>query len=117
MIDSWRDTSKPIEEMNYTEAIANAHRAFAAMSIPDNIQEIFSSPFINEPLQADSSSFRILLHCLKLFIETHGHGVLCPLKGSIPDMTSTSEHYVNLQQVWNINLSFSRTSDLFEKIN
>jgi NEDD8-activating enzyme E1 regulatory subunit len=86
--------------MNYTEAIANAHRAFAPVSIPDNIQEIFSSPFMNESLQADSSSFRILLHCLQLFIESHGNGVLCPLKGSIPDMTSTSEHYVNLQQVY-----------------
>lgn len=85
--------------MNYTEAINNAHRAFAPPSIPDNIQEIFASSFMNEPLQADSSSFQILLHCLKIFIETHGHGVLCPLKGSIPDMTSTSEHYVNLQQV------------------
>jgi hypothetical protein len=99
LIDSWRDQSRPIEEMNYTEAIANAHRAFAPAAIPDNLQEIFASPFMTEPLQADSSTFQILLHCLKQFIERHGQGILCPLKGSIPDMTSTSEHYVNLQQV------------------
>lgn len=52
-----------------------------------------------EPLHKDSSSFKILLHSLKLFIESHGNGFLPPLKGSIPDMTSTSENFVNLQQV------------------
>lgn len=105
--------------MNYTEAIANAHRAFAPVSIPDNIHEIFSSQLMTEPLGSNSSSFRILLHCLKLFIESHGNGILCPLKGSIPDMASTSEHYVNLQQV----LSFpcitrvTQPSDLSQEIN
>lgn len=55
---------------------------------------------MSEPLQNDSSSFKILLHCLKLFIDSHGHGALPPLKGSIPDMTSTSENFVALQQVY-----------------
>mmetsp|Transcript_14646 Transcript_14646/g.15344 ORF Transcript_14646/g.15344 Transcript_14646/m.15344 type:complete len:613 (-) Transcript_14646:64-1902(-) len=100
LIESWRDQTKNSEELNYTEAIANAHRAFAPLSPPDNIQEIFNAPFMLEPLHKDSSSFKILLHSLKLFIESHGNGFLPPLKGSIPDMTSTSENFVNLQQVY-----------------
>jgi hypothetical protein len=47
---------------------------------------------------------RILLHALKRFVATSPGGCEVPLKGSIPDMTSTSETFIELQQVVQLSL-------------
>ncbi len=91
--------------MNYTEAISNVHRAYAS-SHESVLDELFSTlpPLSDEESKGkerergslSEHSFRLLLEALKSFLSVYHQP---PLKGSIPDMTSTSEHFVNLQQV------------------
>lgn len=49
-------------------------------------------------MNAESSKFWILAAALKEFVANEGGGLL-PVQGSIPDMTATTEGYVNLQKM------------------
>jgi hypothetical protein len=55
LIKSWQ--RNPMEE-NYAEAVKHAPKCYAAPSLPDNIQELFDSFAMNEPLSSTTSEFR-----------------------------------------------------------
>ncbi|KAH7576745.1 hypothetical protein JRO89_XS01G0140600 [Xanthoceras sorbifolium] len=50
-------------------------------------------------VSSNSSNFWVMVAALKDFIVNEGGGE-APLEGSIPDMTSSTEHYVNLQKIY-----------------
>ncbi|KAJ6873788.1 NEDD8-activating enzyme E1 regulatory subunit axr1 [Populus alba x Populus x berolinensis] len=50
-------------------------------------------------VESNSSDFWVMVAALKEFIANEG-GEEAPLEGSIPDMTSSTELYVNLQKIY-----------------
>ncbi|KAI5646372.1 thiF family domain-containing protein [Phthorimaea operculella] len=88
----------PINEENFEEALRAVNTALAPTFLPLKIKElIYSSSATN--LTKDSSSFWIMCSALRGFIEAEGKGKL-PLKGVLPDMTASTDHYVKLQNIY-----------------
>lgn len=81
-------------EVNFEEALNNSFRSYAPIRIPEQITQLMSN-MDSVPSQG-ISEFRLLLTALKVYMERHGGQV--PLPGNIPDMTSTSECFIQLQQ-------------------
>ncbi|GAY56783.1 hypothetical protein CUMW_174480 [Citrus unshiu] len=108
-----------IDEDNYKEAIEASFKVFAPPGIKLALSKVLQSadssffPFIiaigsdlqqiindsSAELSSTSSDFWVMVAALKEFIATEGGGE-APLEGSIPDMTSSTEHYVNLQKIY-----------------
>lgn len=88
----------PELEENFDEAVRNVNTAVMQTKIPSDIQAIFDDELCKN-LDQDSKSFWILARALKEFVQNCPYGLL-PLRGSIPDMTSDSERYIQLQQVY-----------------
>jgi amyloid beta precursor protein binding protein 1 len=86
------------DEENFNEAFKSAHKAYTPINIPENIQFILTDVKCNQ-ITKNSEPFWILANALKCFIENEGEGKL-PLMGSIPDMTSTTEGFIKLQQIY-----------------
>lgn len=89
--------SRNRDEINFQEALNNSFRAYAPISPPIQILELLDD-FKHEAkkLTSSSSNFKVLLYSLKVYIDTHG---TVPLPGNIPDMTSTSQSFIELQKV------------------
>lgn len=87
-----RDYSK---EANFSEAIDNAYKAFSYEPVPYQVQEILD----DEKAGSDKfhSDFWTLVSALKLFVEEKG---CLPVSGKVPDMTATSDFYINLQRLY-----------------
>lgn len=86
-----------IDEDNYKEAIEASFKVFAPPGISSDLQQIINDSSVE--LSSTSSDFWVMVAALKEFIATEGGGE-APLEGSIPDMTSSTEHYVNLQKIY-----------------
>lgn len=86
-----------IDEDNYKEAIEASFKVFAPPGISSDLQQIINDS--SAELSSTSSDFWVMVAALKEFIATEGGGE-APLEGSIPDMTSSTEHYVNLQKIY-----------------
>ncbi|XP_047342044.1 NEDD8-activating enzyme E1 regulatory subunit AXR1-like isoform X2 [Impatiens glandulifera] len=91
--------SKMIEmdEDNYKEAIEASFKVFAVRGISSNITRIINDNCAE--VDSSSSDFWVMVAALKEFIANEGDGEP-PLEGSIPDMTSSTETYVNLQKIY-----------------
>ncbi|XP_047533879.1 NEDD8-activating enzyme E1 regulatory subunit [Vanessa atalanta] len=88
----------PIEEENFNEALRAVNTALVPTFLPVKIQDlIYSSSAIN--LTKESSPFWIMCSALKAFVEAEGKGKL-PLRGVLPDMTTSTDHYVKLQSMY-----------------
>lgn len=88
----------PISEENFDEAMRAINTALLPTFLPVKIQElIYSSAAIN--LTKDSSPFWIMCSALRGFVEAEGKGKL-PVRGVLPDMTASTEHYVKLQNIY-----------------
>lgn len=88
----------PINEENFEEALKAVNTALVPTFLSKNAQElIYSSAATN--LTKDSSTFWIMCSALRSFIEAEGKGKL-PLKGVLPDMTASTEHYIKLQNIY-----------------
>eukprot|EP01129_Flabellula_baltica_P010235 TRINITY_DN4302_c0_g1_i1.p1 TRINITY_DN4302_c0_g1~~TRINITY_DN4302_c0_g1_i1.p1 ORF type:complete len:535 (-),score=136.40 TRINITY_DN4302_c0_g1_i1:44-1618(-) len=85
----------PFEE-NFDEALNKAYLAYKPYEVPDDVQEILEDDRVKNTLVEDK--FWILANALGKFVAEHG---TLPIKGSIPDMHSTSESYVALQKIFN----------------
>ncbi|XP_058765529.1 NEDD8-activating enzyme E1 regulatory subunit AXR1-like isoform X2 [Vicia villosa] len=83
------------DEDNYKEAIESSFKVFAPRGI--KLQQMLN----DSSAEVDSSSpdFWVLVAALKDFVTNEGGGE-APLEGSIPDMTSSTEQYVNLQNIY-----------------
>ncbi|CAA7049551.1 unnamed protein product [Microthlaspi erraticum] len=86
-----------LDEDNYKEAIEATFKVFAPRGISQEIQEIINDS--SAEVGSNSSDFWIMVAALKEFISNEGGGE-APLEGSMPDMTSSTEHYINLQKIY-----------------
>lgn len=86
-----------MDEDNYKEAIEASFKVFAPRGISSNLQQIIDDS--RADVDSSSSNFWVMVASLKEFIANEGGGE-APLEGSIPDMTSSTEHYVNLQKIY-----------------
>ncbi|EEF38201.1 NEDD8-activating enzyme E1 regulatory subunit AXR1 [Ricinus communis] len=86
-----------LDEDNYREATEASFKVFAPRGISPDLQQIISDN--RADLDSSSSNFWVMVAALKEFIVNEGDGE-APLEGSIPDMTSSTELYVNLQKIY-----------------
>ncbi|OMO75501.1 UBA/THIF-type NAD/FAD binding protein [Corchorus capsularis] len=86
-----------MDEDNYKEAIDASFKLFATPGISSDLQQIINDSCAE--VGSSSSDFWVMVAALKEFIANEGGGE-APLEGSIPDMTSSTEHYVNLQKLY-----------------
>lgn len=92
------DNSVPFDEENFDEAIQNVNCTIIPYKIPSEIQDILDSPLCTST-SPKASAFWLLARALREFVVNEGHGRL-PVRGSIPDMTSTSSMYIDLSRVY-----------------
>ena len=59
---------------------------------------VLEDPLVTS-LSAETPDFWFLVAALKVFMENEGAGSL-PLTGNLPDMTATTEYYIELQQIY-----------------
>ncbi|KAJ4730035.1 NEDD8-activating enzyme E1 regulatory subunit [Melia azedarach] len=85
------------DEDNYKEATEASFKVFGPRGISSDLQQIINDS--HAELNSSSSDFWVMVAALKDFISNEGGGE-APLEGSIPDMTSSTEHYVNLQKIY-----------------
>ncbi|KAL6529646.1 NEDD8-activating enzyme E1 regulatory subunit axr1 [Orobanche gracilis] len=84
------------DEDNYKEAIEASFKLFSPQGISPALQKIISDNCTE--IDSNSSEFWVLVAALKEFIDNEGGEA--PLEGAIPDMTSSTELYVNLQKIY-----------------
>mmetsp|Transcript_25129 Transcript_25129/g.28965 ORF Transcript_25129/g.28965 Transcript_25129/m.28965 type:complete len:550 (+) Transcript_25129:152-1801(+) len=82
-------------EVNFEDAVKESYLAYTSKEIPYEVQEIMDNTSDND---VSANSFDVMVKALKRFIENNGG--LPPLHGGIPDMTSSTEYYVALQDVY-----------------
>uniref|UniRef100_A0A2P2KNW6 NEDD8-activating enzyme E1 regulatory subunit n=1 Tax=Rhizophora mucronata TaxID=61149 RepID=A0A2P2KNW6_RHIMU len=108
-----------LDEDNYKEAIEASFKVFASQGINSDLQQLISDGCTE--VNSSSSDFWVMVAALKEFITNEGSGE-APLEGSIPDMTSSTELYVNLQKVYQAKAEsdflviWQRVRDILKKI-
>lgn len=88
----------PEDEENFDEAAKHVNTAFVQHKIPPEVKSILNDCKCSN-ITESSSNFWILANGLMKFVNNEGCGFL-PLRGSLPDMTSDSERYVKLQNIY-----------------
>lgn len=96
-IDSNRE-SVSVDEDNIEEALKNINQKIVETKIPLDVQNILEDQLCTN-IKPDSTTFWILARALRGFVQGEGQGCL-PLRGSIPDMISSSDMYVQLQRAY-----------------
>jgi len=86
------------EQINWAEAVKNAHHAYNSYVIPDGIQAILNDPKAVNP-QASYENFWLLAAAVRAFVHKEGGGHL-PLMGTIPDMIAETKVFVELQRLY-----------------
>ena len=101
MISSWQRSIDgcPIPEENFAEALNNAHKAWSTLAISPEIERVLNDEAAFE-LTSESNDFWVLVAALRQFIANEGSGTQLPLEGSLPDMHSTTERYLELQRIY-----------------
>nr|GEY25676.1 NEDD8-activating enzyme E1 regulatory subunit AXR1-like [Tanacetum cinerariifolium]GEY38829.1 NEDD8-activating enzyme E1 regulatory subunit AXR1-like [Tanacetum cinerariifolium] len=85
------------DEDNYKEALESSFKVFAPQGISSSLKRILDDTCAD--VEYGSSDFWVMVAALKEFIANEGGGE-APLEGSIPDMTSSTELYINLQKLY-----------------
>jgi amyloid beta precursor protein binding protein 1 len=96
---AFRDTIKSMArnfdmELNFQEAHSEAYLAYTPRELPWEVQDLIATAQQNT---SDKSKWMVLLRALGEFMNTHQDP---PLHGSIPDMTSSTSWYVELQTIY-----------------
>jgi len=86
------------DEENYEEAVENAYRVYRKAELKDEVKEVFEDEHAQN-ITKDSLPFWVLVHAINLFVKNEGKGTL-PCSPQIPDMTSDTNSYVKLQQLY-----------------
>ncbi|KAE9548676.1 hypothetical protein FO519_008109 [Halicephalobus sp. NKZ332] len=88
-----------LEEDNFTEAKNSINRVLQKTLIPGNVKEVFKHELskIENLNKENANFFWILVASLKIFVEEFG---VLPISGQLPDMTSDSERYVKLLNLY-----------------
>ena len=92
------DDGVPLDEENFDEAIRNVNSTVIPYKIPIYVQEILDSPSCTAA-SPELGTFWLLARALREFVLNEGNGRL-PLRGSIPDMISTSAMYIDLCRIY-----------------
>jgi amyloid beta precursor protein binding protein 1 len=92
------DDGVPLDEENFDEAIRNVNSTVIPYKIPIYVQEILDSPSCTSA-SPERGTFWLLARALREFVLNEGNGRL-PLRGSIPDMISTSAMYIDLCRIY-----------------
>jgi len=90
--------SRNAQEENFAEAYRSANKYLIKPSIPSGTRTVLSDPHASN-ITASSSKFWIMANALKGFVENEGKGSL-PVMGSIPDMTASTQTYIDLQKIY-----------------
>ncbi|KAF4090858.1 hypothetical protein AMELA_G00030410 [Ameiurus melas] len=88
----------PEEEENFDEAIKNVNTALNPTKICSSVEEIFSSEQC-ENITSQTPEFWVMARGVRDFVQNEGNGKL-PLRGTVPDMISDSDKFINLQNVY-----------------
>ena len=88
----------PLDEENFDEGIQNVNSLIIPTRIPSTVQAILDDPACIS-ITPESSNFWLLARAVREFVANEGSGRL-PLRGSIPDMTSSSDMYIELSRVY-----------------
>ena len=101
MLRSWQRSIDgcPIPEENFSEAMSNAHKAWNVLSIPPEVERLLHDQSAVQ-LTPNCKEFWILVAALRRFVEKEGQGYQLPLEGSLPDMHSTTQRYLELQNLY-----------------
>jgi amyloid beta precursor protein binding protein 1 len=86
------------EQENWEEAVENASKCYKKATLKDEVKEVFEDEKAKN-ITKDSAPFWVLVSAINQFIAKEGKGTL-PCSPAIPDMTSNSENYVKLQQIY-----------------
>ncbi|KAJ3150039.1 NEDD8-activating enzyme E1 regulatory subunit [Geranomyces michiganensis] len=87
-----------VENLNFEEALAAAYRAWTPTTIPSSILSILNDErAVN--ITAQTPDFWIIARAVRDFVANEGQGLL-PLPGTVPDMHSDTESYINLQTIY-----------------
>ena len=89
---------RSVDEENFDEACKAINTSVSKYSLPSEVREILEDPACSN-LQSDSTNFWVLVRALSDFVHDQGNGQL-PLRGSIPDMFSSSDKYIGLQRLY-----------------
>jgi len=84
-------------EMNFQEALNDAYLAYSPKELPFEVKELLNNANL-DIVTSSKRSFDIMILALKEFIAKNNGDP--PLNGTIPDMTSGTDPYVVLQQVY-----------------
>ena len=95
------NSTDPREEINFGEAIQTIFQSLRTKQLPQVI--ISNSPLdFTKPL----STFKVLIAALQTFLSETGG--IPPLNGTIPDMTSTTEIFIKLQEIYQLQAANDR---------
>ncbi len=83
-------------EINFQEAVAEAFRVRIDSSLPSDVKELIECA----KHQTVSNEFDVLLRALGRFISNERGGNVPPLAGDFPDMTSDTESFIELQNLY-----------------
>uniref|UniRef100_A0A914YHK8 NEDD8-activating enzyme E1 regulatory subunit n=1 Tax=Panagrolaimus superbus TaxID=310955 RepID=A0A914YHK8_9BILA len=88
-----------LDEENFDEAKAAIPRVLVKTTIPSSVREVFAHEYckIENLTEKTATSFWVLAAALKVFVERHD---ALPLSGQLPDMTSDSERYTKLLNLY-----------------
>jgi amyloid beta precursor protein binding protein 1 len=87
-------------ELNFVEAFENAHKAYIIRETEYEVTEILADAKADDAsLTPSSDNFWLLARALREFVAAEGGGQL-PLSGALPDMTSATEPYIRLQEIY-----------------
>lgn len=96
------DMKMKMDEENFDEAIAQAHRV-APQRIPSDILDLFDDPVLTAPggLSLQTRPFFHLLAALKEYVTCQEEGKwTLPLSASLPDFHSDTTSYVEIQKLY-----------------
>jgi len=91
-----RNVSPAPEEENFTEALNRAYLTNQRYSIPDEIQSILND---DKAVNLHDDQFWIIANAVRQFVHHEGQGKL-PLMGTVPDMHSDTDSFINLQGLY-----------------
>jgi len=87
----------PVDEENFSEALSASFRVWTPLRIDPEVQSILDDPAAD--ITTTSDDFWIMVAAVRAFVGAEGAGRL-PLDGVIPDMTATTELYLQLQRIY-----------------
>ena len=92
-----KDLRYDADELNFNEALKQSFIAYTPLTLPNEVIELLNDIKTNE-LTHKSSEFDVLLHTLSLYLIKYDN--IPPLIGKLPDMTSTTEYFLQLQAIY-----------------